>query len=78
MSLQSPAPQDANSPPAPPAPAHLLKVAAHAASTPMSHSQKLGDATRRSNTPGHAADQGLTLVHFIAQRKRFLWDRGRL
>ena len=21
-------------------------------------------------------DQGLTLVHFSAQRKRFLWDRG--
>jgi len=24
----------------------------------------------------HAAGQGLTLVHFSAQRKRFLWDRG--
>jgi len=23
-----------------------------------------------------AAEQGLTLVHFSAQRKRFLWDRG--
>ena len=23
-----------------------------------------------------AARQGLTLVHFSAQRKRFLWDRG--
>jgi len=22
------------------------------------------------------AGQGLTLVHFSAQRKRFLWDRG--
>jgi len=28
---------------------------------------------------GHDADtsiQGLTLVHFSAQRQRFLWDRG--
>jgi len=31
---------------------------------------------------GHSPDlvanarQGLTLVHFSAQRKRFLWDRG--
>ena len=24
----------------------------------------------------HAAAKGLTLVHFSAQRKRFLWDRG--
>jgi len=23
-----------------------------------------------------AAHQGLTLVHFLAQRKRILWDRG--
>ena len=23
-----------------------------------------------------AVDHGLTLVHFSAQRKRFLWDRG--
>jgi hypothetical protein len=28
----------------------------------------------------HASDmnQGLTLVHFSAQRERFLWDRGRM
>ena len=26
--------------------------------------------------PGGAHHQGLTLVHFSAQRKRFLWDRG--
>jgi len=30
-------------------------------------SRKLSNATRR---------QGLTLVHFSAQLKRFLWDRG--
>ena len=23
-----------------------------------------------------ALGQGLTLLHFLAQRKRFLWDRG--
>ena len=23
-----------------------------------------------------ADDQGLTLVHFLAQHKRFLWDKG--
>ena len=23
-----------------------------------------------------SCDQGLTLIHFSAQRKRFLWDRG--
>jgi hypothetical protein len=26
--------------------------------------------------PGVGIGQGLTLVHFSAQRKRFLWDRG--
>ena len=30
-------------------------------------------ATRRSSL---ALAQGLTLVHFSAQRKRFLWERG--
>jgi len=25
---------------------------------------------------GHAAGQGLTLVHFSAQLKRFMWDGG--
>jgi hypothetical protein len=29
-------------------------------------------------TPSPLADQGLTLVHFSAQRKRFLWDKGRV
>jgi hypothetical protein len=29
-------------------------------------------SARHSDT----ANQGLTLVHFSAQRKRFLWDRG--
>jgi len=24
----------------------------------------------------HTVSQGLTLVHFSAQRKRFLWDKG--
>jgi len=28
-----------------------------------------------SGTPSASA-QGLTLLHFSAQRKRFLWDRG--
>jgi len=27
-------------------------------------------------TVARACSQGLTLVHFSAQRKRFLWDRG--
>ena len=26
--------------------------------------------------PASASEQGLTLVHFSAQRKRFMWDRG--
>jgi hypothetical protein len=26
--------------------------------------------------PGAAHHQGLTLVHFSAQHKRFLWDKG--
>jgi hypothetical protein len=26
--------------------------------------------------PAGAAIQGLTIVHFLAQHKRFLWDRG--
>ena len=30
----------------------------------------------RSSSLEMASDQGLTLVHFSAQRKRFLWDRG--
>ena len=34
--------------------------------------ERVVDATMRG---GHAR-QGLTLVHFSAQRKRFLWDRG--
>jgi len=32
------------------------------------------DWYRRAGDAGHG--QGLTLVHFSAQRKRFLWDRG--
>jgi hypothetical protein len=32
--------------------------------------------SRRVNPTQSAAAQGLTLVHFSAQRKRFLWDRG--
>ena len=31
------------------------------------------EGTERTVSP---AGQGLTLVHFSAQRKRFLWDRG--
>jgi hypothetical protein len=31
------------------------------------------NATSRPASPSY---QGLTLVHFSAQRKRFLWDRG--
>ena len=31
---------------------------------------------RRRTACSEARQQGLTLVHFSAQRKRFLWDRG--
>ena len=31
---------------------------------------------RRRDGADAAAHQGLTLVHFSTQRKRFLWDRG--
>jgi hypothetical protein len=33
----------------------------------------IGCVARRGPKPGQ---QGLTLVHFSAQRERFLWDRG--
>ena len=29
-----------------------------------------------SDRPSITSDQGLTLIHFSAQRKRFLWDKG--
>jgi len=35
-----------------------------------------GDAACSAAAPTDAVRQGLTLVHFPAQRKRFLWDRG--
>jgi len=33
---------------------------------------------RAAAMPPAATGQGLTLVHFSAHRKRFLWDRGRI
>ena len=35
----------------------------------------VSDSSARSTHTG-ASRQGLTLVHFSAQRKRFMWDRG--
>jgi len=40
---------------------------------PGPHRMHLGSARAASVSTG---SQGLTLVHFSAQRKRFLWDRG--
>jgi hypothetical protein len=37
-----------------------------------------GDGVRAVAGGDAACSQGLTLVHFSAQRKRFLWDRGRV
>ena len=35
-----------------------------------------GHTVPRRASMAAAASQGLTLVHFSVQRKRFLWDRG--
>ena len=35
-----------------------------------------GPASAPAPAPATACIQGLTLLHFSAQRKRFLWDRG--
>ena len=49
---------------------------------PPSHSDVVRFSSSRSPTttppPANSAGQGLTLVHFSAQRKRFLWDRLQL
>jgi len=41
-----------------------------------SRSSMMWFVSRLRNGARFASNQGLTFVHFSAQRKRFLWDRG--
>jgi hypothetical protein len=52
--------------------AHLLQEAPVRAQ----HAGVLGVPLDHDLVGAVAGDQGLTLVHFSAQRKRFVWHRG--